>query len=94
MKTIMNIGIITLIAATAVGCAPQQANIVDLQNDKVVVRTNRATNFSEAMVDDEAMRGCAIHNKKATRVSVLCRDEYCFIADAIYSCTEEKKSNL
>ncbi|MDE0094877.1 MAG: hypothetical protein OXS40_00660 [Gammaproteobacteria bacterium] len=77
------IGLVSIIAIFLYGCATE-AVIVDLEDDKVVVRSGIAT--TEQAVKQEARRGCALHGKSAVMISYTCMDSNCFTKDVLFAC--------
>ena len=59
------------------------AVISDLDEDKVIVT---AEGGDMRIIDAEAMRGCAIHDRVAERISSRCLDAYCYTKDYLYAC--------
>jgi hypothetical protein len=63
-------------------CAPHAA-IIDLEDDKVLVE---ASGDDEALVVEEARRGCAIHGRIAVPLSSWCLDAVCSHAHYLFAC--------
>ena len=63
-------------------CAPHAA-IIDFEEDKVLVE---ASGDDEALVLEEARRGCAIHGRTAVPLSSWCLDAVCSHAHHLFAC--------
>ena len=64
------------------GCAPSAA-IVDVEEDKVLVR---ATGDEDALAAQEAQRGCAVYGRQAVPLSAWCLDALCSSAHYLFAC--------
>ena len=73
-----------LISFAVSGCATH-AVISDLEDDKVVVQ---ASGNDMNVIDAEAQKGCAIHDRTAVAISSTCADYYCTVRHYLYACKD------
>ena len=69
-------------AGLVVGCATN-AVISDLEEDKVIVQ---ASGGDMSVIQAEARKGCAIHNRAPVEVSYRCLDGYCMRKEYLFAC--------
>ena len=60
-----------------------KALIADLKTDKVIVEAD-GSNMS--IIEEEARKGCAIHNRSPIAVSKKCLDGFCRRAAYLFAC--------
>ena len=70
------------ICSLLMGCTTT-AIISDLSTDRVLVQ---ATGGDMAVIEQEARRGCAIHDRIPVSVSVRCLDYGCINSEHLYAC--------
>ena len=75
--------VITVLAPVAVTGCSTRAVITDLQTDKVIVEA-RGSNVS--VIEEEARKGCAIHNRSPFPVSKRCLDGFCTRTAYLFAC--------
>lgn len=71
-----------LAALSLAGCATR-AVISDLEEDKVKVQAN---GNDMNVVNAEARKGCAIHNRSPVQISYRCMDGYCIQKEWLFAC--------
>ncbi len=69
------------------GCAAE-AVISDLETDKVIVQSRLGTKPED--VAAKAREGCALHGRMAVPISKQCLDNYCFSANHLFACKEQR----
>jgi hypothetical protein len=77
---ILVVAIISPLVNTA--CATK-ALIADLETDKVIVE---AEGSNMSLIEEEARKGCAIHNRSPIAVSKKCLDGFCRRAAYLFAC--------
>jgi hypothetical protein len=60
-----------------------KALIADLETDKVIVE---AEGSNMSIIEEEARKGCAIHNRSPIAVSKKCLDGFCRRAAYLFAC--------
>lgn len=83
MKLVKCVGV-ALAGALLASCAAAPAVIADLEEDKVVVASGMGT--TDAMVQDQAQKGCAMHGRYAVAISHGCLDQYCIQKRHLFAC--------
>jgi hypothetical protein len=76
--------VFALLAAVCIAGCSTTAVISDLQTDKVIVQAD-GNNLS--VIEAEARRGCAIHNRRPVPISHRCLDHFCTQMAYLYACT-------
>lgn len=66
------------------GCGTS-AVVTDLEEDKVKVQANGG---DIKVIDAEAERGCAMHDRQPQRISYHCLDGYCMQKEYLYACVK------
>ena len=73
-----------LTALLLTGCMSTPAVILDLEEDKVIVQGGLGT--TQESIQQEAVRGCAIHGRRPVAINQMCLDEYCIRKQFLFAC--------
>ena len=79
-----NLVVTFILGLFVAGCAPTQPVISDISDSSLEVQTGLGT--TDAMVAQEARRGCGLYEKKAVRISQRCLDQYCIRKAILFAC--------
>ncbi len=78
--------ILTFLGGLLAACVATPAVIADLEEDKVIVRSDLLTEDSDVL--RKARDGCAIHDRVPVRISYTCVDEYCSQKNHLFACRD------
>ena len=82
MKLMKYVG--AVLASILLASCSTPAVIVDLEEDKVVVASGMGT--TDAMVAEEAQKGCATHGRYAVAISYGCLNASCIQKRHLFAC--------
>ncbi len=78
------IAMVVLVSLFAMGCAPVEPVISDINDSSLKVQSGLGT--TDAMVMSKAREGCSLYNKTPVAISHQCLDQYCFRKSVLFAC--------